>query len=118
MKKLHSIDESIHTVSLLSGTSNRKGKICEEITIDTIQTLFPSYEFKNISNKPYESDCHMFIPELGVTIMIEIKTYQNVNNEKIQKLYRDMNYTGITYAIQSNINLLLVNLILIGNYSR
>jgi hypothetical protein len=100
LKKLNSIDDSIHGISLLSGTSNRKGKYCEDLTIETIQPLFPSYEFKNISNKSYESDCHMFMPDIGITVMIEIKTYsQNVNNEEIQKLYRDMTYTGIPYAI-------------------
>lgn len=82
----------------VKGSSNVKGKLGENIVAQHIQSAFPDYEVADMSYTPHEADYHV-TTEYG-KILLEIKTYTaSVNKDQIEKLYNDINRTGMNLAI-------------------
>lgn len=89
---------SIKEIFTIGGSSNKKGKLVEDIIEQNVKTYFPNYELENKSNTPHEADFHLKT-DFGI-ILIELKTYtSSVNNSQIDKFKRDIDRTGIKYAI-------------------
>jgi hypothetical protein len=82
----------------VKGSSNVKGKLGESIVAQHIQSAFPDYEVADMSYTPHEADYHV-TTDYG-KVLLEIKTYTaSVNKEQIEKLYNDINRTGMNLAI-------------------
>jgi hypothetical protein len=82
----------------VKGSSNVKGKLGESIVAQHIQSAFPDYEVADMSYSPHEADYHVST-EYG-KVLLEIKTYTaSVNKEQIEKLYNDIDRTGMNLAI-------------------
>ena len=82
----------------VKGSSNVKGKLGESIVEQHIQTAFPDYEVIDMSYTAHEADYHI-TTDFG-KVLLEIKTYSaSVNKEQIEKLYNDIDRTGMGLAI-------------------
>lgn len=96
--RIDKLNEELDKIFSIKGTSNNKGKLGESLISSHIQTAFPHYEVIDMSYNPHEADYHIQ-SDFG-KILLEIKTYtSSVNKEQIEKLYNDIDRTGIGLAI-------------------
>jgi len=96
--ELKIVKEHFNDFLQISGSSNRKGKLVENIECQHLQKHFPNYKIENISNTGHEADIHI-TTEFG-KILIELKTYTNsVGKDQVQKFYNDINRVGYPMAL-------------------
>ena len=96
--RIDKMNEEVEKIFSVKGTSNTKGKLGESLIAGHIQTAFPDYEILNMSNQAHEADYHLHT-DFG-KVLLEIKTYTaSVNKDQIQKLYDDIDRTGMELAI-------------------
>jgi len=96
--RIDKMNEEVEKIFSVKGTSNTKGKLGESLIAGHIQTAFPDYEVLNMSNQAHEADFHLNT-DFG-KVLLEIKTYTaSVNKDQIQKMYDDIDRTGIELAI-------------------
>ena len=96
--RIDKMNEEVEKIFSIKGTSNSKGKLGESLISGHIQTAFPHYEVTDMSYNPHEADYHI-TTEFG-KVLLEIKTYTaSVNKEQIEKLYKDIDRTGLALAI-------------------
>jgi hypothetical protein len=96
--RIDKMNEEVEKIFTVKGTSNNKGKLGESLISGHIQTAFPHYEVIDMSYQAHEADFHIN-SDFG-KILLEIKTYtSSVNKEQIEKLYNDIDRTGIGLAI-------------------
>jgi hypothetical protein len=96
--RIDKMNEEIEKIFSIKGSSNVKGKFGESLIASHIQTAFPHYEVVDMSSTPHEADYHIQT-DFG-KVLLEIKTYtSSVNREQIDKLYRDIDRTGIGLSI-------------------
>jgi hypothetical protein len=96
--RIDKMNEEVEKIFSVKGTSNTKGKLGESLVASHIQTAFPHYEVLDMSYQAHEADYHVN-SDFG-KILLEIKTYTNsVNKDHIDKLYNDIDRTGIGLAI-------------------
>ena len=96
--RIDKMNEEVEKIFTVKGTSNNKGKLGESLIAGHIQTAFPHYEVIDMSYQPHEADYHIN-SDFG-KILLEIKTYtSSVNKDQIEKLYNDIDRTGVGLAI-------------------
>ena len=96
--RIDKMNEEVEKIFTVKGTSNNKGKLGESLISGHIQTAFPHYEVIDMSYQAHEADYHIN-SDFG-KILLEIKTYtSSVNKEQIEKLYNDIERTGVGLAI-------------------
>jgi hypothetical protein len=90
--------ETLNDLMAVKGSSNRKGKMIENLEKEILERNFPNYIVHDMSNVEHESDIHLETP-FG-KVLVELKTYTtNVNSEQIKKFYRDVDRVGCPYAL-------------------
>ena len=96
--RVDKLNETVEGLFNIKGTSNVKGKFGENFIAQHIQTVFPHYDVQNMSNTAYEADFQIGT-EYG-KVLLEVKTYSSsVNKEQLDKFYRDIDRTGVSFAI-------------------
>jgi hypothetical protein len=97
-EKMTLIDDNINRLLSINSSSNVKGKLTEGIFGNMMERLFPDWEVKNMSNQAHESD-YQIRTDFGETL-VELKNYNHtVSTAQIQKFYRDIDETGIRFAV-------------------
>lgn len=87
-----------------------KGMDGENIIFNFFKTNFNNYGIEYTSAIPHSGDFKIYIPEINENIILEVKNYKNtIDQKQIDKLYFDLNYTGINYAIFISLNSNIVN---------
>lgn len=95
----------------LNKTINIKGKEGECEIYNFFQTNFYNYKIEDTSEIPHSGDFKLFISDINQYVLLEVKNYKNtVDQKQIDKLYYDMEFTGINYAIFISLNSGIVNI--------
>jgi len=96
--ELKLLRETVNELMSIKGSSNRKGKIFENLEMEIISRNFPNYTVIDMSNVDHESDIHLETPHGKV--LVELKTYtSNVNSDQIKKFFRDVDRVGCPFAV-------------------
>lgn len=99
MQQMQNLNNTIEDLKGSSKASVGKGKIGENCICDNVQRYFPSCELKDTANQAHQSD-FQFSMENCPNILVEVKTYKNnVPSEQIEKLKKDLKFTGFKAAI-------------------
>jgi hypothetical protein len=98
------IDDKINVLSIynnINAIDNKsRGTIGENIIYDFFKNNFNEFEIDDTSMIPHSGDFKLYIPEINEKIIIEVKNYKNtVDQKQIDKLYYDLNYSGINYGL-------------------
>lgn len=92
-------------INTLHKSINIKGSEGELKIYNFFQINFTNYKIEDTSQIPHSGDFKLYIPEINQNILLEVKNYKNtVDQKQIDKLYYDLNYTGINYAIFISLN--------------
>ena len=71
---------------------------------------FSNFSIEDTSAIPHSGDFKLYIPDINENVILEVKNYKNtIDQKQIDKLYYDLNYTGINYAIFISLNSNIVN---------
>lgn len=94
----------------LNKSINNKGNEGELQIYNFFQINFNNFIIEDTSQIAHSADFKVFIPEINQNILLEVKNYKNtVDQKQIDKLYYDLNYTGINYAIFISLQSGIVN---------
>lgn len=108
--KLFNLINEIKQDTIIEKSNNIKGITGENIIFDFFKVNFSNYTLEDTSQIPHSGDLKIFIPEITENVLIEVKNYKNtIDQKQIDKLYYDLNYTGINYAIFISIKSNIVN---------
>lgn len=108
--KLFNLINEIKQETICDKSNNIKGITGENIIFDFFKVNFSNYTLEDTSQIPHSGDLKIFIPEITENVLIEVKNYKNtIDQKQIDKLYYDLNYTGINYAIFISIKSNIVN---------
>lgn len=96
--RIDKMNTEVEKIFSIKSSSNTKGKFGEAIIESHISTIFPHYQITNMSQFGHEGD-YQIDTENG-KILLEVKTYSNsVPKDQIEKLYKDIDRTGVPCAI-------------------
>jgi hypothetical protein len=108
--KLFNLINEIKQDTIIEKSNNIKGITGENIIFDFFKVNFSNYTLEDTSQIPHSGDLKLFIPEITENVLIEVKNYKNtIDQKQIDKLYYDLNYTGINYAIFISLKSNIVN---------
>lgn len=108
--KLYNLINEIKLETLFDKSNNIKGITGENLIYDFFKLNFSNFSLEDTSQIPHSGDLKIFIPEITENVLIEVKNYKNtIDQKQIDKLYYDLNYTGINYAIFISIKSNIVN---------
>ena len=108
--KLFNLINEIKQDTIIEKSNNIKGITGENIIFDFFKVNFSNYTLEDTSQIPHSGDLKIFIPEITENVLIEVKNYKNtIDQKQIDKLYYDLNYTGINYAIFISLKSNIVN---------
>ena len=108
--KLFNLINEIKQDTIIETSNNIKGITGENIIFDFFKVNFSNYTLEDTSQIPHSGDLKIFIPEITENVLIEVKNYKNtIDQKQIDKLYYDLNYTGINYAIFISLKSNIVN---------
>lgn len=108
--KLFNLINEIKQETIIDKSNNIKGITGENIIFDFFKINFSNYTLEDTSQIPHSGDLKIYIPEISENVLIEVKNYKNtIDQKQIDKLYYDLNYTGINYAIFISIKSNIVN---------
>jgi len=88
--------------SLLGGvtTSSKRGRIGENILLQTLEKQFPHAVVENTATTKHQSDIHFTFPQSKEDIWIEVKTYSDtVPTKEVDKFKREMQDNKVKYGI-------------------
>lgn len=108
--KLFNLINEIKIETNIDKSNNIKGITGENLIYNFFKNNFSHYSLEDTSQIPHSGDLKIFIPDITENILIEVKNYKNtIDQKQIDKLYFDLNYTGIDYAIFISIKSNIVN---------
>ena len=108
--KLFNLINEIKQETIIDKSNNIKGITGENIIFDFFKINFSNYTLEDTSQIQHSGDLKIYIPEISENVLIEVKNYKNtIDQKQIDKLYYDLNYTGINYAIFISIKSNIVN---------
>jgi len=94
------IKDNTNHISHLFNKSSIKGIYGENLINETFSNYFPNYSLKDVANLPHSGDFHLFMDDINEMVIIESKFYNHtIDQKEINKLYYDMNNTGIKYSL-------------------
>jgi len=100
IKVINEIKDNTNNISHLFNKSSIKGVYGENLLSELLSNYFPDNILTNMASTPHSGDFHLFDPDINKTILIESKFYTNtIDQKEINKLYYDMDHTGINYSI-------------------
>lgn len=108
--KLYNLINEIKVDNNIHKNNTYKGIEGENYIYNFFMTNFNTFSIEDTSSIPHSGDFKLFIPEINENLILEVKNYKNtIDQKQIDKLYYDMNYTGINYAIFISLNSNIVN---------
>jgi hypothetical protein len=108
--KLYNLINEIKLDNNIHKNNTYKGIEGENYIYNFFMTNFNTFSIEDTSSIPHSGDFKLFIPEINENLILEVKNYKNtIDQKQIDKLYYDMNYTGINYAIFISLNSNIVN---------
>lgn len=108
--KLYNLINELKMENNIYKNNTSKGMDGENFIYNFFISNFTNYGIENMSQIPHSGDFKLYIPEINENVILEVKNYKNtIDQKQIDKLYYDMNYTGINYAIFISLNSNIVN---------
>jgi len=95
-------DLNVNTLNISTSLQQNhiKGLIGENQIFEFFKIHFPNYFIENVSHIPHNGDLKLYISDINEYVIIEIKNYKNtIDQQQIDKLYYDMEFTGIKLSI-------------------
>tara|TARA_B100000902_G_scaffold344068_1_gene349212 strand:- start:122 stop:1363 length:1242 start_codon:yes stop_codon:yes gene_type:complete len=97
-EKITDIDDKLDALLHIRTNSSRKGRLSEDLCIQRLIQMYPSWDISDVTYIGHEGDCRAKTP-FG-ELLYEFKSYDtNVNREQLNKFYKDLETTGIKYGI-------------------